>query len=122
MTHPNTDPNVQISNARDAARVRMRCLIDPHDPYIDRSIFKRAIARFGVSNQVLMIIEECSELILAISHYNRDRVKCVAVMEEVVDMTIMLEQARLIYDPTDTEFNRIYIEKINRLEKLMKAP
>jgi hypothetical protein len=120
MISPNTDPNVEISNARDAARIQMRCLIDPHDPYIDRSVFKRAIAKFGINNQVLMIIEECSELILAISHYNRGRVRCNAVMEEVVDLTIMLEQARLIYDPTDVEFNRIYIEKINRLEKLIK--
>lgn len=114
------DPNIEISNARDAARIRMRCLIDPCDPYIDRSLFSRAIAKFGVKNQVAMILEECSELILAISHYNRDRVKSDAVIEEVVDLTIMLEQARLIYDPTDTEFGRIYIEKIIRLEKLIK--
>ena len=118
MTLP--DPNITVSNARDSARKGLRRLVDPHDPYIDRSVFKRAIAKFGINNQVLMIIEECSELILAISHYNRGRVRSDAVMEEIVDLTIMLEQARLIYDPTDTEFGRIYIEKINRLEKLIK--
>lgn len=118
MTLP--DPNIEISNARDAAIKNLRCFADQWDPYIDRSIFRRAIAKFGVDNQVLMIIEECSELILAISHYNRDRVKSDAVIEEIVDLTIMLEQARLIYDPTDTEFGRLYIKKITRLEKLIK--
>jgi hypothetical protein len=32
----------------------------------------------------------------------------------------MLEQARLIYDPDDIEFGKIYKRKINRLEKLLK--
>lgn len=115
------DPNIKVSNARDAAVKKMRCAMDHWDPYIDRSIFRRAIAKFGVENQVSMILEECSELILAISHYNRGRVNSSAVMEEIVDLTIMCEQARLIYDPTDTEFGRIYIKKINRLEKLIEG-
>ncbi len=115
------DPNIQVSNARDSARKTQRRLVDPYDPYIDRSVFSRAIAKFGVTNQVSMILEECSELILAISHYNRGRVNSSAVMEEIVDLTIMCEQARLIYDPTDTEFGRIYIKKIARLEKLIEG-
>jgi hypothetical protein len=83
-------------------------------------VFHHTIAKFGVEHQVSMIIEECSELILAISHYRRGRVKSDAIMEEVVDMTIMLEQARLIWDPTDKRFGEIYKYKINRLEKLLK--
>ena len=114
------DQNTEISNARDAARVRMRCTIDEYDPYIDRSVFRRAIAKFGVEHQVSMIIEECSELILAISHYKRQRVKTDAIMEEIVDMTIMLEQARLIYDPSGNKFGEIYKRKVERLEKLIK--
>ena len=114
------DPNVEISNARDSARKHMRCLTDPWDPYIDRSIFHRIIAKFGVENQISMIIEECSELILAISHYHRGRVSSEAIIEEIVDVTIMLEQARLIYDPENTIFGKIYIEKINRVENMLK--
>jgi NTP pyrophosphatase (non-canonical NTP hydrolase) len=118
MTLP--DPNVKIVTARDAERKNLRRLVDPHDPYVDRSVFHRTIARFGVEHQVSLIMEECSELILAISHYRRGRVKSDAIMEEIVDMTIMLEQARLIFDPTDEKFGEIYKKKIERLEKLLR--
>ena len=119
MTLP--DPNVKIVPGRDAERKNLRRLVDPHDPYVDRSVFNRVIAKFGVEHQVSLIMEECSELILAISHYRRGRVKSDAIMEEVVDMTIMLEQVRLIYDPDDIEFGKIYKRKINRLEKLIEG-
>jgi len=114
------DPNIEVSNARDSARKNMRCVIDPWDPYIDHSLFRRIIDKYGVEGQILMIIEECSELILAISHYNRERVSREAVIEEIVDVTIMLEQARLIYDPNNTVFGKIYLEKINRIENMIK--
>lgn len=115
------DPNVEISNARDIARSKMRCLVDHHEPYVDRSVFHRAVAKFGVEHQVSLIMEECSELILAISHYRRGRVKSDAIMEEVVDMMIMAEQARLIWDPEDKVFSEIYKRKIERLEKLIEG-
>lgn len=115
------DPNVQISNARDAAIKNMRCTTDHWDPYIDRSVFRRIIEKFGVDHQVSLIMEECSELILAISHYRRRRIPSTDIIEEIVDVTIMLEQARLIYDPNNTEFGRIYMEKITRIEKLIEG-
>lgn len=120
MTILDLDPNVEIVSARNAVRKDLRYVCDPHDPYIDRSIFKRIIAKYGVEGQVLMIIEECSELILAISHYNRGRVKSDAVIEEIVDVTIMLEQARLIYDVNDVRFGEIYEKKIARIEAMLK--
>ena len=118
MTFP--DPNTKTSNARDAARKNLRRVTDSWDPYIDRSVFRRIIAKFGVENQVSMIIEECGELILAISHYRRGRVNSNAVIEEIVDVTIMIEQARLIYDPTGEKFGEIYKRKIERIENMLK--
>lgn len=110
----------KISNARDEARKHQRCTVDAYDPYIDRGIFHKIIAKFGIENQTSMIMEECSELILAISHFRRKRVKSESIMEEVVDVTIMLEQARLIYDPNDVIFGKIYKRKIEKLEKLLR--
>ncbi len=118
MTFP--DPNTRVSNARDAAMKNLRCLVDRHDPYIDRSVFHRIIEKFGIENQVSMIMEECSELILAISHYRRGRVRSDAIIEEIVDVTIMLEQARLIWDPDGVKFGEIYMKKINRIESMLK--
>ena len=120
MTLINLDPNTKIVDARDITRKDIRRTTDPYDPYIDRSIFHRIIAKYGVENQVSMIVEECSELILAISHYRRGRVMSDAVMEEIVDVSIMLEQSRLIYDPENTQFGKIYEKKIARLEKMLK--
>ena len=117
---PFPDNNIEVSNARDNAIKNLRCTTDRWDPYIDRSIFNRIIERFGVENQISMVMEECSELILAISHYRRGRVMSSDIIEEIVDVTIMMEQARLIYDPENTEFGRIYTEKINRMENMLK--
>lgn len=113
------DPNTKISNARDAAMKNLRCFTDHWDPYIDRSVFRRIIEKYGVKNQVSMVVEECSELILAISHYRRGRVNSDAIIEEIVDVTIMLEQARLIYDPNDERFGEIYKKKIARIENML---
>ena len=66
------------------------------------SIYKEATEHFGVTTQMLQTIEECSELITAISHFRRKRNNAIYnLKEEVADCYIMLRQMMHILDMHD---------------------
>ncbi len=60
----------------------------------DRRLLDRAIALYGERKQWDMVIEECTELTLAIMHRRRERATEDQVAEEVADVLIMAQQAR----------------------------
>lgn len=78
----------------------------------DKDIFKSAISIFGAFEQERVAIEECAELIQAISHKHRGRSHNIA--EEIADVEIMLEQLKLINGCAE-ETEKIRREKIDRL-------
>lgn len=78
----------------------------------DKEIFKSAIHCFGAFEQERMAIEECAELIQAISHKHRGRSHNIA--EEIADVEIMLEQLKLINGCAE-QTEKIRREKIDRL-------
>lgn len=75
-------------------------------------ILNAAIKTFGERNQEEMAVEECSELIQAISHKHRGREH--NIVEEIADVEIMLEQLKIINDCHD-EVAAIRKRKIERL-------
>lgn len=62
-------------------------------------IEREAIRRYGEEHQKLKIIEECAELIQAITKNRAPGI----VRLEIADVQIMLDQAKMIYGPTDVE-------------------
>ena len=70
-------------------------------------IFTAPIQAFGERAQEEVAMEECSELIQAITHKHRGREHNIA--EEIADVEIMLEQLKII--------NRCY----NEVEEIKKA-
>lgn len=83
-------------------------------------ILQAAIDTFGLDSQLDLAIEECSELITAISHWKRDRVKDEAILEEIADVEIMCKQLRMMLDypwndEEDSVVDRFKNEKIERL-------
>ena len=75
-------------------------------------ILKLAISVFGEKAQEEVAIEECSELIQAITHKHRGREHNIA--EEIADVEIMLEQLKIINN-CDDEVAKIHKRKIERL-------
>ena len=75
-------------------------------------ILNAAIKTFGEKAQEDVAIEECSELIQAISHKHRGREHNIA--EEIADVEIMLEQLKIINNCTE-EVAAIHKEKVERL-------
>lgn len=68
-----------------------------------KKVYEHAIDKYGIKPQMMMVIEEMSELTKAICKFFRvpgyvepDEGVIDAIAEETADVTIMLEQLRLI--------------------------
>lgn len=97
-----------------------------------KEILKKAIDKYGINNQIEMVIEECSELIQAIQKVKREKFSIYLGMipankdvkinmvyadlcGEVADVKIMLAQLEIILNK---EMIDLCVErKIERLEK-----
>jgi NTP pyrophosphatase (non-canonical NTP hydrolase) len=69
---------------------------------IDKKVLEQAVEKWGVPSQSDMIIEECAELIQALSKMKRkmaDPEKCYTnLIEELADVTIMMSQAEIMFN------------------------
>ena len=88
-----------------------------HDVAAREALYVRAMVAFGVPSQMRMVQEECAELIASINRLDRERCPVQDVINEVADVTIMLEQARLILGPELVD--RAVQDKLARLERLL---
>jgi ubiquinone biosynthesis protein UbiJ len=79
----------------------------------EKKIFEEAIRVFGGAAQEEVAIEECSELIQAITHKHRGREHNIA--EEIADVEIVLEQLKII-NGCHSEVKEIRKAKVKRLE------
>lgn len=62
-------------------------------------ILKRALTTWGEQAQMLMVVEEMSELMKEIlKNINRKKDNVAAIIEETADVEIMLEQLKANYD------------------------
>ena len=84
-----------------------------------KTIYQRAIDAFGVQPQLDQAQEECAELIVDINHLRRGRLMLEELGEEVADVSIMVEQLRLIVGPEKVA--NIVAEKLGKLEKKLDA-
>lgn len=84
-----------------------------------RELYKKALEKYGVMPQVLMVVEECGELLSALSKYNRSRIEVPEVITELADVSIMVEQmAELLgYEEFVKEKNR----KLERLKERLSC-
>lgn len=78
-------------------------------------IFKEAIDTFGFDSQRKLLQEECAELIVAASHYDRGRPGAYDnFVEELADVEIMISQ--MIYALQATNINEWKEKKLARLK------
>ena len=80
-------------------------------------ILQTAIDKYKIDSQVSMLVEECAELIADINRYYRKRIKKEKLIEEMVDVSIMIDQMKLIFG--GSEWDRIENEKLKRLESII---
>jgi len=87
-----------------------------HNMYLD------AIDKWGKHFQILMAIEEMSELIQILIHSERKnrKVKYREVASEIADVKIMLEQLETIFSCSDLVREEMQ-SKLLRLEKMLEV-
>lgn len=82
-------------------------------------IYRSAIDTFGPQLQFIQLREEIAELQVAMARYERKRESIDSVIEEVADVTIMVEQARLMLGPALVD--AVIEQKLARLVKTIKS-
>ena len=90
-------------------------------PYEERvKIYADALRVFGAESQMVVAVEEMSEVQKEICKLLRGGNDMRALAEEVADATIMLEQIRLMF-LIDGEVKRIMDAKMERLKQRIAA-
>ena len=84
---------------------------------MNQDVYKVAIAHYGIDNQLNVAVEEMSELTKEIikskrGYDNRDH-----ILEELADVSIMLEQLMVIYNLSIKEVIDVRKAKLKRLER-----
>lgn len=77
----------------------------------ERSICRKAIKKYGIENQLIVAVEELSELQKALCKFLRGSIT--NVEEETADVEIMLTQIEEMFDS-----NKIEKWKTNKLQRL----
>jgi len=87
----------------------------------EKTIYQEALRQWGQDAQEDMILEEMAELTKAILKYRRKRIPRYQnkVIEELVDVAIMLEQMKIIYD-YDGIFNEMKERKLKRVADMLE--
>ena len=80
------------------------------------NLYRQAIEKWGIDSQLDMAIEECSEVIQAIIHFRRRRCGLDKVIEEIVDISLCVEQLKQLNPEAWEHFRKI---KLDRLESLL---
>jgi hypothetical protein len=80
-------------------------------------IYQKAIEVFGIPMQLIMAIEEMSELTKEIIKDLRGKRNFAHISEEIADIEIMLEQLKIIYKNADD----VNIYKHDKLYRLMNT-
>ncbi len=70
----------------------------------EHALYCRAIDLWGKSAQFCQAMEECGELISALNKHLRHGNNRANLVDEMVDVTIMIEQVRMMIGCTDDDF------------------
>lgn len=77
-------------------------------------LYAAAVKKYGKLSQLIMCMEEMAELTKELSKSIRGADNSAAIVEEMADVEIMLEQLRLIYR-NRSEVDTIKADKLRRL-------
>lgn len=77
---------------------------------IDKGIIAESILHYGKNNQSTVCMEECAELIQAISKAKRGKIDRDNMIEEIADVLICIEMLKQMYMISDEKINK-WIEK-----------
>lgn len=83
------------------------------------AVYKAAFNKFGRNMQIVVAIEELSELTKELCKTIRYRRRSAGLLEELADAQIVIEQMRELFDP-DGEVEELMAAKVQRLEERIR--
>ena len=84
------------------------------------AVLRQAIETYGVDNQLNVAIEEFAELIKEICKDKRYGNNEAAIIEEMADCYIMLQQLQMIFGISDTIIADAMAKKVKRLKRRLE--
>ena len=88
---------------------------------IDSNVVKKSIEHYGTDLQTTVCMEECAELIQAISKMKRGKDNRDNLIEEIADVMICMEILKQVYGISDNEIQNYVCQKQNRSIERMKS-
>lgn len=85
----------------------------------DIEVYIEALSKWGIEDQVFMLLEEMSELANVICKYRRGRVELPDIVTELADVSIMVEQMLVAFN-VEPAFIEEKARKIERLKERLK--
>ena len=88
-----------------------------------QEIYKLAVNKWGVQEQVAMLAEESSELSAEANHFRRGRCGSLnSLAEEIANTIIMIDQLSYIFPNIEELINTHITEKLDKLERILVFP
>lgn len=87
---------------------------------IDKGVIADSILHYGKNNQSTVCMEECAELIQAISKAKRGKINRDNMIEEIADVLICVEMLKQIYNIPDRSIENWIELKQERMLRRMK--
>ena len=94
----------------DVLREQLKAALSP----VQRDTYRAAVEAYGKTSQLIMAMEEMSELTKELSKNMRGQSNVSAISEEMADVEILLEQLKVIFG-NRAEVDRYRADKITRL-------
>lgn len=89
-----------------------------------KDICEASTKKWGVDAQLIVGIEEASEFQKVLTKILRNKTITAELrdnlIEEIVDLSMMIKQIKLMYDINDSEFNYALYNKINKYKGQLK--
>lgn len=85
-------------------------------------IIRLGIEAHGKESQLIMLGEECGELLTAASQFWRGRIPSSEVVTEIADVIIMIDCIKELFGITDKEVNKKITSQYKRFETKVKVP
>ena len=82
-------------------------------------LYQAAINQWGKPLQYGLLSEEVGELLVAVNKYRRGKVPKGAVIEEIADVRIMLEQIAYLLDIKNSSINKKTTEKLDKMKEML---
>lgn len=83
----------------------------------ERALYERTVNTWGESFELDMLVEECAEVILTVGHIRRGRKQREDLLEELADVSLMLESVVAVVCNGEEEFNEFRAVKLARLKE-----